>query len=200
MVFCISMDCSERQLITDYLAGDEKSLEVLIKKYLKPIYSFVYCYVGNEQEAEDITQEVFVKVWKNLKKFQPEKKFSAWVFEIAKNTSLDWLKKSRSASGGKKAIPFSNFENEYGKNSLFETIADLSPNPAELTNRANAMETLRTAISQLPPSYQEAIILHSQKELTFQEIADKTSQSINTVKSRFRRALTLLRKLLFDIF
>ena len=64
---------SDEQLIFNYLKGDEKSLEILIKKYLKAIYNFVYRYVENSQEAEDITQETFVKAWRNLKKFNPQK-------------------------------------------------------------------------------------------------------------------------------
>jgi len=64
---------SDRKLIADYLKGDEKSLEILIQQYLKPIYNFVYRYAGNAQDAEDITQDVFVKVWRNLKKFDRQK-------------------------------------------------------------------------------------------------------------------------------
>ncbi len=70
----------DEKLIADYLAGDEQSLELLIKQYLKPIYSFVSRYVGNGQEAEDITQEVFVRVWRSLKKFDQTKSFKTWVF------------------------------------------------------------------------------------------------------------------------
>ena len=77
----MSMD-SDQKLIADYLGGDEKALEILIYRYLKPIYSFVYRYVGNEQEAEDITQEIFVKAWRNLKKFNQNKSFKTWIFTI----------------------------------------------------------------------------------------------------------------------
>jgi len=65
---------SDEQLVINYLKGDEKSLEVLIKRYLKPIYNFAFQFVGNSPEAEDITQEVFVKMWRNLKKFNRQKK------------------------------------------------------------------------------------------------------------------------------
>ena len=86
---------SDKQLIINYLKGDEKSLELLIQSYLKPIYSFVYRCTGNTQDAEDVTQEVFVKVWRNLKKFDQRKSFKTWIFAIAKNTAFDHLKKRK---------------------------------------------------------------------------------------------------------
>jgi RNA polymerase sigma-70 factor (ECF subfamily) len=105
----------DKKLIQQYLKGDEKSLEVLIAKYLKLIYSFVYKNVGDQASAEDITQESFIKVWKNIKKFDQKKNFKPWLFQIAKNTSIDFLRK-------KKSIPFSRFENEKGQNVMVESI------------------------------------------------------------------------------
>ncbi len=86
---------TDEQLIKNYLIGDNKALELLIKRYLTPIYNFVLRYVKNTSEAEDVTQEVFVKVWKNLKKFNDNYKFKSWLYTIAKNTSLDYLKKKK---------------------------------------------------------------------------------------------------------
>jgi len=179
----------EAQLIAKYLAGDEKSLEILIKSYLKPIYSFVYRYVRNEQEAEDITQEVFVKVWRNLKKFDQDKSFKTWIFSIAKNTSIDWLRK-------KKAIPFSNFENKEGKNILTEKLTDPAPLPNEILERVGIAETLNAAMSQLIPKYRIVLSLRYNNYFTFGEIAESLGEPLHTVKSRYRRALIQLRKLL----
>ena len=95
MISLLVMDYSDEQLINNYLKGDEKSLEILIHRYLKPIYNFVYRYVNNKQEAEDVTQEVFVKTWRNLKKFKRNKSFKTWIFSIAKNTAIDSFKKKK---------------------------------------------------------------------------------------------------------
>ncbi|MBI4159946.1 sigma-70 family RNA polymerase sigma factor [Candidatus Wolfebacteria bacterium] len=73
----------------------EVSLELLIRRYLKPIYGFTYRYVGAGQDTEDVTQETFVKVWRNLKKFDQNKSFKTWIFSIAKNTAIDFLKKKK---------------------------------------------------------------------------------------------------------
>lgn len=179
---------SDIQLITDYLKGDEKSLEILIKRYLKSIYNFVYRYIGDKQEAEDITQEVFIKVWRNLKKFDKDKKFKTWVFSIAKNICIDTLRK-------KKAVPFSEFENKEGKNMLAERLIDLSPLPNEIFERVDIAETLNAAINQLVPRYRIVLFLRYNDHFTFREIAEILEEPLNTIKSRHRRAIVELQKL-----
>src|SRR3989344_3002747 len=90
------MNRSDAELVADHLSGNEKSLEVLIKRNLKPVYGFVYKYAGNAENSEDITQDVFVKMWKNLKRFDQNKNFRTWLFAIAKNSAIDFQeKKSR---------------------------------------------------------------------------------------------------------
>jgi len=183
------VDYSDEKLISDYLAGDEKSLEILIKRYLKPIYSFVYRYADAGQDSEDIAQEVFVKVWRNLKKFNQNKKFKTWIFSIAKNTAIDFLKK-------KKTIPFSEFENEKGENMFTETLADLSPLPNEILERAEMARILNSAMEKLSLEYRVVLFLRYNDHFNFREIAESLAESLNTIKSRHRRALIQLKKLL----
>ncbi len=180
---------SDQQLIADYFVGDEKSLEILIHRYLKPIYSFIYRHVGNGEAAEDITQEAFVQVWRNLKKFDRNKSFKTWIFHIAKNTSFDFLKK-------KKAIPFSEFENEEGGNKLIETLVDPAPLPDDLFERAHVGKILHTAMSRLAPKYRMVLFLRYNDHFTFREIAEALGEPLHTIKSRHRRALIQLKKLL----
>lgn len=226
---------SDIQLIADYLAGDKKSLEVLVGRYLKPLYSFTYRYAGNAQDAEDITQETFVKVWRHLNPvrsplrscpvkgtfsngvnigrrlwrltsngvkrpalsriysgagFNPKKgSFKTWVFAIAKNTAIDFLKK-------KKMIPFSEFENKEGENVITETLADSSPLPQELLERAEVAQMLSSAMDKLFPKYRMVLFLRYNDHFNFREIAESLGESLDTVKSRHRRALVMLKKLL----
>lgn len=182
-------DHSDQQLIANYLAGDEQSLELLIKRYLKPIYSFVSRYVGNGQEAEDITQEVFVRVWRNLKKFDQNKSFKTWIFSIAKNTAIDFFKK-------KKSIPFSEFENEKRENMITETLADPSPLPQELLERADMAQMLNSAMEKLSPKYRMVLFLRYNDHFNFREIAESLGEPENTIRSRHRRALIMLKKIL----
>jgi RNA polymerase sigma-70 factor (ECF subfamily) len=92
------MKIHDEKLVEAYLKGDKRALEILIKRYLKAIYNFAYKYVGKE-EAEDVTQEVFLKMWRNLKKFKKEKNFQSWLWTIARNTCFDFLRKKKKISG-----------------------------------------------------------------------------------------------------
>lgn len=180
---------SDQTLIRKYLQGDEQSLEILIGQYLKPIYSFVSRYVGNGQEAEDVTQEVFVRVWRNLKKFDQEKSFKTWIFSIAKNASLDHLKKKR-------AIPFSEFDQEDGKNVIIDTLADPSPLPLALLERADMAKMLNVAMEKLSPQYRMVLFLRYNDHFNFREIAESMKEPLHTIKSRHRRALIKLKEIL----
>ena len=162
----------DAQFVNRYFKGDEKSLEILIKKYLKPIYGFVYKYTGNVQEAEDITQEVFVKMWRYLKKYDKNKSFKTWIFSIAKNTCIDWLRK-------KKTISISELETGESDN-FFE--------------RAGINQLLESATGKLLPKYQTVLSLYYDDNLNFREIAEQLGEPLDTVKSRHRRALIILRK------
>ena len=182
---------SEKQLITDYLDGNQEALEILVRQYLKPIYSFVYRYVGSPQEAEDITQETFIKVWRNLKKFDQSKSFKTWIFSIAKNSAIDFLKK-------KKAIPFSEFENEEGENMITETLADPSPLPHELLEKAGMAQVLTSAMEKLSPKYRMVLFLRYNDHFNFREIAESLGEPLHTITSRHRRALIQLKKILTE--
>lgn len=180
---------TDEKLVSDYLAGDEESLEIVIKRYLKPIYGFIYKYAGNEADATDITQDVFLKMWRQLKKFDIKRSFKTWLFTIAKNTALDFFKK-------KKAVPFSAFDDKEGNNVLANTIVDPEPLPLEIFERQELGELLNSAMKKLPLAYQEVLSLHYYNQFTFQEIAETLSEPLNTVKSRHQRAVVKLKELL----
>jgi RNA polymerase sigma-70 factor (ECF subfamily) len=181
---------SDKQLVEDYLHGDEESLEILIKKYIRPIYGFVYSYIGDPfcaGDAEDITQDVFVKVWRNLKKFNSSKSFRTWIFSIAKNATIDWLK-------SKRTVPFSAFENAEGQNPFLETLEDKYPLADAVFEKATVAQIIQSAVNKLLPKYQAVLSFYYNDDLNFREIAQKTGEPLNTVKSRHRRALLMLKK------
>lgn len=172
---------SDEQLIKDYLKGNEQALEVLIKRYLKPIYSFVYKNIGNPEAAEDITQEVFIKVWKKLALYRTSEAssgagFKTWIFTIAKNSSIDFLRKK------KMAIAALNENSATEKNNFLEII-----------EQKNFMARIHNALQELSPSYRAIILLKNESNLTFREIAVSLGEPLNTIKSRYRRAINFLR-------
>lgn len=180
---------SDEELIANYLEGDEKALVILIERYLKPIYSFTCRLVGDRREAEDVTQEVFIKVWRNLKKFKPGYKFKTWVFSIAKNSSFDFLRK-------KKAIPFSILEDEDGKSSFLDKLVDSAPLASEIIERKDIAKILTSALEKISPKYRTVLFLRYNDHFTFREIAESIGEPLHTVKSRHRRAIIVLKKLL----
>lgn len=182
---------TDEQLIVNYLRGDGKSLEILIGRYLKPIYNFAYRYVKNEKEAEDITQEIFIKAWRNLKRFDKKRSFKIWLFHLAKNICFDFLRK-------RKDVSFSELEKGDENYHLEEEIIDASPLPDELFEQKNLQEILNSAIGQLPLKDQTVLFLHHNEHFIFQEIADSLDEPLNTIKSRYRRALKKLRTLLYS--
>jgi RNA polymerase sigma-70 factor (ECF subfamily) len=183
------MEKTDQQLISDYLSGDENALSEIIGRYLKPIFSFIYRLTSNPQDAQDITQETFIKAWRNLKKYKTGESFRTWIFTIAHNTAIDWLRKKRN-------LVFSDFENSKGENFLEENIADTSLLPDEIIIQNENKQLIEDALSKLPPTYKEVIILHYMNELTFDEIGQVLKKPLNTVKSQHRRALLALKNIL----
>jgi RNA polymerase sigma-70 factor (ECF subfamily) len=180
----ISEEKDDKTIIFEYLSGTQEALEFLVKKYIKPIYSFVYRNVGDVEAAEDITQEVFIRVWKNIRKFDLNKEFKPWIFQIAKNASIDYLRK-------RKTIPFSRFENSQGQNMLTETLMEKGPSLIESLNTKTEFEKTISGLSEKDKSLMQ--LRHSQG-MSFKEIAQKMNSSINTIKSRYRRTIKNMQK------
>ena len=175
------------ELIRRYRAGDNEAFERLVANHLEAVYSFVARYVGNRSEAEDIVQDVFIKVWKHLGRFDTQRNFRTWIFTIAKNTALDWLKK-------KKAITFSELtSNDETGQAFEETLTDLDePTPPELFDQALDEKALSAGLAALPADYRAVVLLRLDSQLTFREIAETLNKPLNTVKSHYRRAVSIL--------
>ena len=187
------------ELITKARSGNQQALNFLIQRYLSDVFNLSLRYMQNSFDAEDATQETFVKLWKNLEKFSAEgrsasggdtaKLFKFWILEITKNTCLDMLKQKR-------IIPFSAFETEDGNNPLTDNLASNDLTPLELIERSSLKNTLQRLTKRLSPVYQNILSLYYDQELNFREISEELNEPINTVKSRHRRALLILRELI----
>jgi RNA polymerase sigma-70 factor (ECF subfamily) len=180
---------SDEQLISDYLEGDDTSLAVLVDRHLPSVYNFAFSLTRDAQAAEDIAQESFIKAWKNICHFLPTKNFQTWVFSIAKNTAIDWLRK-------RKEIAFSVFENDEGENPLIAALADDNPLPNELLAKAEDVAYVQQLLETLDPLYRDVLALRYESNLTFAEIGEILKRPLHTVKSQNRRAVASLRRAL----
>mgnify|MGYP001592956065 CR=1 FL=1 len=171
--------------------GDDKLFEALVARHLGSVYRYAYRYAVTGDDAEDITQEVFIKVWRNIKKFKQDKNFRVWLFTIAKNTAIDWKKK-------KEAVLFSIFEREDGENTFVDNLLDVSASADKLFEQKESAEKINSAIDSLSSKYKTVVSLYSKEQLNFREISEKLGESVNTIKSRCRRGLILMKKLLAE--
>lgn len=169
--------------------GDERAFAELVERHLSGVYSFCVRYVGDPHEAEDLAQETFFKAWRGLAKYNSKAaRFKTWLMRIARNSAVDFLRK-------KKAVPFSSFDTGDG-NALVESLADDAALAEETLAQAHDERELAAALRELAPAYREVLILYYGDDLTFEEVAAALNTSVNTVKSRHRRAILLLRKAL----
>jgi RNA polymerase sigma-70 factor (ECF subfamily) len=187
----ITITIPDNELILLAKAGNEQAFETLVRRHLSVVYGSCLRYLVDQDEAEDAVQETFVKVWRNLKKIDPQKNFKAWVLEIAKNTCLDILKK-------KQAVPMSAFENEDGYNYLAESLVSSDRSPAETADQSILSRILNSALEKLSPAYQKVLAMYYKEGLNFREISETLNEPLHTVKSRHRRAVIGLRSILMD--
>ena len=178
----------DEELVFHYIENEDQSaFSELVNRYLKPAYNFSLRLCGNPKDAEEISQESFVKLWKNLGKFRQGEKFKTWFYTIIRNTTIDWMRK-------KKSILFSEFDNEEGNNYLEDTLIDTEKTAHELFEISEYKTTVEKLLGELTVQYREVLLLRYHEGLDFDEIGKTLKKSINTVKSQHRRALIVLRE------
>ena len=178
---------TDDQLLEAYAAGDESAFAELVEKHLQSVYAFIYRLVGKKEEAEDIAQETFVKAWKNIKRFKKGMNLKTWLFAIARNSSIDYLRK-------RKALMFSDLSRDDDSEEYEHGIRDTAPTAEMLFDAKESTIRIEAALQKMPLMYREIIILHYREEMTLDEAAHMLNIPLNTAKSRDRRALQALRK------
>jgi RNA polymerase sigma-70 factor (ECF subfamily) len=175
-------------LVSDYINGNEKSLEILIIRHKQRIFSFVLSKVLDREIAEDIFQDTFIKVINTLKKgkYNEEGKFLPWVMRIAHNLVIDHFRRT-------KRIPKFRNTDEFD---IFTVISDEVLNVEKQLIKDQILDDIRGLIVELPEDQKEVLIMRMYKDMSFKEIAENTDVSINTALGRMRYALINLRKLI----
>jgi RNA polymerase sigma factor (sigma-70 family) len=170
--------------------GDEKAYAELMQRYKKPVYHMILKMVRNVDDAEDLTIEAFAKAFRNLKKFNPEFTFSTWLFRIATNNCIDFIRKKKLDT-----MSISNTFKEEGIESADMDIKDINLDPQEEAIKSQKVEIIQTIVTKLPPKYQTLVKLRYFEELSYEEIAEEIEAPLGTVKAQLHRA----RELLFDL-
>lgn len=178
------------QLMLEFKAGDQTALEALMRKYYPRILNFIYRFLGNRQVAEDLTQEVFLKVYKSAFKYTPRSQFQTWLYTIAKNTALNELRRKRGLF-----VSTDQTFNSDG-NELTKEIADFETAPDKDLMHKEKAAMIRQAIDDLPEKQRMAVILRRFEDFSYAEIAATLKVSDKAVKSLLSRAkLNLKHKL-----
>ena len=175
-------------LVSNYINGNERSLEILIGRHRQRIYSFIYSKVLNRDISEDVFQDTFIKVINTLKKgnYNEEGKFLPWVMRIAHNLVIDHFRKDNRMPTFKNTDEFD----------IFSVLSDSSLNAEKQIIKEQIHSDVRNLVEELPEDQKEVLMMRIYRDMSFKEISEQTGVSINTALGRMRYALINLRKVI----
>lgn len=174
---------TDAEIIDIVLKGDSKAYAIIVEKFKTPIFNLAYRMTGNRTDAEDLTQEIFIRAYLHLNKFNPEKRFFTWLYTIALNLIRNHLKTlSRRRRDESQIVLINAQQNDAGNRQIH-------PEPFEPESIL-----LETSLLRLPSDLREVIVLRYYQGLSFEEIASITGKSQSAVKMRTYRGLEKLKK------
>ncbi|MBQ2911234.1 MAG: sigma-70 family RNA polymerase sigma factor [Clostridia bacterium] len=182
---------NEKEIIRRAANGDMEAFEIIVSLYEKKVYNLAYRNLGNEQDALDACQEVFLRVFRFMGKFKEESSFSTWIYSIAMNVCRDHIKRSR--IGYDVSLNQENDDEEYEIE-----VSDIRYNPENAYERKELSEKLESGMRQLSSTHRDVLVLREVAGKSYAEISEILSLDVGTVKSRIARARENLRKYLSD--
>jgi RNA polymerase sigma factor (sigma-70 family) len=183
--------CSDRDLIRLYMSGNEQAFEMLLNRHKSKIYTSIYVFVRDTDLANDIFQETFIKIIDTFRssRYNEEGKFLQWAMRIAYNLCVDYFRKNK-----RRPTVVTN-DDDFD---IFSLIKDADGNEEENIIRNQTHGKIRQLIDALPTEQREVIVLRHYVDLSFKEIAELTSVSINTALGRMRYALINIRRMISE--
>ena len=177
----------DADLVRRCLSGDQRACRDLVRRYERPVYSVLMRVVRRSEDAEDLVQETFVKVFKALDRYDPERPFAAWIFTIASRLAIDHFRRRRIQT-----VSLSYSDPGSSEERTMD-VEDTGLKPDEITS--NAEEELQTSaiIDSLPEHYRIVVLLRHQQDLSYEEIAQALNLPLGTVKARIHRGRALLK-------
>ncbi len=177
-------------LIDEALSGDQAAFEKLMNKYYQHIYNLIFKMIFRKEDVEDLTQEAFIKAFNSLENFDRQFAFSTWLYKIATNNCIDYLRK-------KKLSTFSIDKEIQSEDSDFKfEIPDTEYIPDNKIIEEQRKKIIDEALERLPEKYHRVIVLSHKKEMEYEEIAEKLELPLGTVKAHIFRGRELLNKYL----
>jgi RNA polymerase sigma factor (sigma-70 family) len=171
---------SDAALVESVLAGEQDAFSVLVERYKDAVHNLAYRMLGNTTEAEDITQEAFVRAYMQLATYKPTHKFSTWLLSIASHLAIDQLRRRRFLALPLEDVPF------------LEWITDLGAGPEQSALEGEQQDEIQRYLQRLPAKYRAVIILRYWYDLSYEEIASALKLTPALVKARLHRARELL--------
>lgn len=189
-----AVSAEERALIERCKRGDLGAFNDLVRKYEKQVYNFAYRLTGNYDDANDVAQDAFLRVFNAIGTFRGDSSFSTWLFRITTNVFLDERKKAKSH-------PQTSLDEylELGESSVARQIEDPSPTPEAVLEESERAQILLKAVGDLPEYQRAMVTLYHTQQKSYEEIAEIMDLPIGTVKSRLNRARLALKEKLSGI-
>jgi len=184
---------SDALLVERLRAGEESAYELLLARFQQPVYNLVERLIDDPSEASDVTQDVFLKVFRNIGSFRGQSSLKTWVYRISVNEAHNrhrWFGRHRRAE--------IELESDDAGKSWLEHLSDQSKTPFDLVLNQERREAIERALAGLSPAFRDAVVLRDLEDLSYEEIADVLDVSIGTVKSRILRGREAMRKALLD--
>ena len=169
-------------LIQRCLSGDEAAWEQIVKQHWRKVFNVAYKFVGKHDEAEDLTQDIFLKIFKSLETFDRRANFQTWLISVSRNLCIDHYRSVRKER--------QTIDRQVDANELTPAATDASPIAA--LEQRDRVTLLRQALAMLPDTLRSAVVMRDLQELSYQEIADRLHLPEGTVKSRINRGRTEL--------
>ena len=181
---------NDKELILTYLEGNQKAFEVLLNRHRNKIYTSIYLFVKDSELAEDIFQDVFIKIIDTLRKgkYNHEGKFLQWALRISYNMCVDHFRRSKRRT---KVSATETFD-------IFDVLESKEENMEGMMIKSQLHKKVRELVDNLPPEQREVVILRHYADMSFKEISQLTRVSINTALGRMRYALINMRKMVSE--
>lgn len=183
------MAFNEKKLIKKSVKGDINAFEILIDKYQKRSYNIALKMLKNPDDAKDVSQEAFIKIFKYINKFNFKSSFSTWMYRIVVNTCIDYIKKNKNTYSLDNPIKYEGGE-------IKREIKDDSKNPEDIYDKEMTKELVHKSIDKLDEIHKTVIILRDIEGFSYKEISEILEVSIGTVKSRIKRGRDNLRNII----